>query len=55
MHDASLDEIWRQGYDEAVNGTRTISDCPHKNMDLKRSWTLGYIEGLKFRWSNSKK
>ncbi len=54
MHDVNLDDVWQQGYDAAFAGSKTISQCPYRDMRLKRAWVLGFIDGLKYRWTQNK-
>ena len=48
----TLDQIYNQGYNAALTGSETVSDCPYKDFEWeqKRAWVLGFIEGLRTVW-----
>ena len=46
----TLNQIWQQGYDAAIIGCLSVSDCPYRGEE-KRAWVLGFTEGLRVLWS----
>lgn len=50
----NLNQIYRLGFYAAVTGCESIDDCPYTDFEMeeKRAWVLGFIEGLRQLWSD---
>lgn len=50
----NLDQIYRLGFYAAITGCESIDECPYMDFEMeeKRAWVLGFIEGLRQLWSD---